>query len=347
VRQLVTRQGRTTGKLRVGVIGCGVIARKAHLPVYRDSEVDIVGVADADEQRARSCARKFRIKKWYTNHKQLLNENLNAVSICTPPATHREMTVDAAKEGTSVLVEKPMATSLQDADLMVESCRNSGVKLCVVQNYRFFPCVLEAKRRLDEGRLGHIVSVHAIARDYIEAMSSSWRFREWGVLDEFGPHVIDIINYLFGSPIEKVKVVARDYTGNLHCMSHVQALLLLENSACVDVDISWNTGAYEFSIKILGTAGTMEIDVRNNHLRETHGYSTPLEDLAALLGKSAIIAKAVLDRSYFKGALFYHKVIIREFLRSVAGDTRPPVLGEEGRAVIAVIDSIKRSMPLP
>jgi predicted dehydrogenase len=104
------------------------------------------------------------------------------------------------------------------------------------------------------------------------------------------------------------------------------------------------TGAFELSLKILGTAGTLEVDVRNNHLREIHGYSTPLEELADLSRKSFKIAGAVLNRSYFKGPLFYHAVIIREFLESIISGRNPPVTGEEGKAVVTVIDSMKQAI---
>jgi predicted dehydrogenase len=249
----------------------------------------------------------------------------------------------AAAAGANVIVEKPMAVSLADADRMIEACRESNVKLCVLQNYRFFPCLLDAKDRLAKGRIGEVVSIHAIARDFIDIMDSTWRFEKWGILDDFGPHMIDMINFLADSSVENVKVIARDYTGNLACITHVHALMLLGNRATVDLDISWMTGAFEISLKILGTAGTLDIDVRSNYLREIHGYSTPLEELRGSLGKTLTVARAVANRTYFKGPLLYHRDIILRFIESITRKTSPPVTGEEGRAVVAVIDSIKRS----
>jgi predicted dehydrogenase len=330
--------------MKAGVIGCGVVAEKAHLPAYRSLGVDLVGVADSTKEKARSCARKFKVKKWFTDYKDLLREGLDLVSLCTPPSTHSQLTIDAAKAGINVVVEKPMATNAEDAERMIGVCKASGVKLCVVHNYRFFPCVLEAKKRLEEGRLGKIVSVHAIGHDFIDFMGSSWRFEKWGVLEDLGPHVIDIVSFLCNSSIKNVKVVARDYTGNIGCLSHIQSLLLFQNGACVDIDLSWITGTFELSLKILGTAGTLNIDVRNNHLREIHGYSTPLEELGGLFKKSFKIAKAVVDRTYFSGPLQYHRLIIRKFVESIVEGTSPPVSGHEGREVVAIIDSIKKTI---
>lgn len=333
--------------MRAGVIGCGVIAEKAHLPVYRNLNIDIVGVSDLSEKRAKSCAKKFRIKKWFTDHNDLLKEDLDIVSVCTPPSTHAKITIDAAKAGKNVLVEKPMATNMQDAETMVHVCRDTGARLCVVHNYRFFPCVLEAKRRLEEGRIGKVVSMHAVGRDYIDVMSSSWRFKKWGVLEDFGPHIVDIVNFLCNSSLEDVKVIARDYMGTMGCLNHIQAILLLKNKTCVDIDLSWITGSFEISFKILGTAGTLDIDVRNNHLREIHGYSTPIEELGGLLKKSFKTAETVVNKTYFKGPILHHQLIIEKFIESIVNGTNAPVSGEEGRAVVAVIDSIKKAWNNP
>jgi predicted dehydrogenase len=183
--------------------------------------------------------------------------------------------------------------------------------------------------------------MHAIGRDYIDVMNGSWRFKKWGLLDDFGPHVIDIVRFLCNSSLKDVRVIARDYTGNMGCLNHVQAILLFSNEACVDIDLSWVTGAFEFSFKILGTAGTLEIDVRNNHLREIHGYSTPIEELASLFRKTSKIARGVINKTYFEGPLVYHKLIIRRFIESILNQTDPPIPGEEGKAIIGIMDAIK------
>lgn len=332
--------------MKVAVIGCGVIARRAHLPAYRDLGVDIVGLADASEQRARSCAKKFKIRKWYTNYHDLLEEDMDLVSVCTPPSTHAKITIDAATMGKHVLVEKPMATNLEDADKMIDACRVSNVKLCVAHNYRFFPCVVEAKKRLEDGRIGNITSIHAIGHDYIDAgaMRTPWRFNKWGVLEDLGPHLIDTINFLCNSSLEDVKVVARDFLGSMGCLNNVHAIILFNNKACAHLDLSWVTGCYEMSMKIMGTAGILDVDVRNSHVREVHGYSTPIEEFNSVLKKLFKTTKSVVDKTYFRGPLLYHQLIIKEFISSIENGTKPPILGEEGRTVIGIIDSIKRSI---
>jgi len=329
-------------RMKVGIIGCGFIAREAHLPAYQSLGIEITGVSDPIVSNARSCARKFGAKKWFKDYQDLLKEPVDLVSICTPSHTHAAIAIDAANAGKHVLVEKPMATSLEEADRMIEASEASNVRLGVVHNYRLVPCVQKAKRCVEDGRIGTILSMHVVGHDFIPT-HSGWFYYKWGLLDDIGSHLIDIVNYLCGSPMVEAKVIARDYLGSMNCFTHVLAVLLLENGAAVSLDLSWITGSYEMTFKVLGTAGALNVDIRNNHLSEIHGYSTPLEELGSTLRKLLGIGRGVLDGTYFKGYLQYHQLVIRHFVDCIANGGPTPMSGAEGRAVIAMIDSIKRS----
>jgi len=334
--------------MNVGVIGCGMIARKAHLPAYQSLDnVDIIGVSDFKEKAAKSCARKFGARKWFTDYHEMLKEDLELVSICTPNFTHAQIVKDAAEAGINVLVEKPMATSLQDADEMIDACKRSGVQLCVIHNHRYVPGLLEAKKRIGDGRIGRIVSIYAPRYNPIPMSDwsrSSWFYYKWGLLEDIGYHTIDSINFLCNSELEDVKVIARDYINNMGCLNHILAMILYRNKASAILDLSWVSGCMEGSMKVQGTAGMLNVDIRNNHVQEIHGYLTPLEDLKNQINKSYKTVKAVLDKTYFKGALQYHKQIIEDFISSIIEGKEPPISGEEGRKTVAIIDAIKRSL---
>jgi predicted dehydrogenase len=333
--------------MNVGVIGCGMIAKKAHLPAYLSlKNVDIIAVSDIEEKKAKSCGKKFGAKKWFTDYHELLKEDLDLVSICTPIFTHAQITKDAAKAGIHVLVEKPMAANVQEADDMIDSCRQSGVKLCVMHNFRFVPCLLDAKKRIDAGRIGHIVSIQATKYDLIPMSwsHSSWFYYTWSLLEDVGIHMIDAINFLCNSELEDVKVIARDYTANMDCLNHILAMILFKNKASAFLDLSWVSGCLENSLKVQGTAGMLNVDVRNNHLQEIHGYSTPLEDLKSQTKKAFRTMTSALNKTYFRGTMLYHKQIILDFISSIADGGESPVTGEEGRKNVAVMDAIKHSL---
>ncbi len=334
--------------MNVGVIGCGMIARRAHLPAYQSLDsVDIVGVSDFKEGAARFCARKFGVKKWFVDYHEMLKEDLDLVSICTPNSTHVQITKDVAEAGINVLVEKPLATSLQEADEMIDTCKRHGVQLCVMHNHRFIPVLLETKKRIDGGRIGRIVSMYATRYNPIpmsDWSSSSWFYYKWGLLEDIGCHAIDSINFLCGSEFQDVKVLARDYIKNMGCLNHILAMILFRNQASAVLDLSWVSGCMEGSLKVQGTAGMLNVDIRNDHVQEIHGYLTPLEDLKNQISKSYKTMKAVLNKTYFKGALQYHKQIIEGFIASIVDGREPPISGEEGRKTVAVIEAIKHSL---
>ncbi len=324
-----------------------MIARKAHLPIYKSLEnVNIIAVSDLDEKQATYCAKKFGAQKWFTDYHELLKEDLDIVSICTPISTHAQIAKDAAKAGINMLVEKPMASNLQEADEMIDACKQSGVQLCLMHNNRFIPCILDAKKRIDDGRIGRIVSIQATRYGLLPMAwsHSSWFYYKWGLLEDIGIHMIDIINFLCDSELEDAKVIARDFTENMECLNHISSIMQFKNGAGAFLDLSWVSGCVETSLKVTGTGGMLNIDIRNNFIQETHGYSTPLEDLKSSFKKSSRTMRAALDRSYFKGALLYHRQIIEEFILSIKEGRNSPVPGEEGRKAMAVMDAIKHSL---
>jgi UDP-N-acetylglucosamine 3-dehydrogenase len=333
--------------MKVGIIGCGMIARRAHLPAYQTLDnVEIVAVSDNIEQRAKLCQKKFNARKSFTDYRELLKENLDLVSVCTPNSTHAQIAKEAALEGINVLVEKPMATNLQDADDVIETCKQSGVQLCVLHNFRYIPCLKEAKKRIINGRLGRIVSMQATKYDPIPMIWShdSWFYSKYGPLEDTGIHMIDVINFLCDSAIKDVKVIARDYIEEMGCLNHVLSMMLFRNNASAILDLSWVSGCVESSIKVQGTAGILNVDIRNDNLQEIHGYSTPLEDIKNQTKKSIKTMRMALNKTYFKGFLLYHKQIIQDFISSISSGKEPPIPGKEGRNAVAVLDAIKHSI---
>ena len=95
--------------MKVGVIGCGAIAQRAHIPTFNSIEgVEVQAVCDINEEKAKKTAKKYKIKEYYTDYKTMLeNPSINLVSICTPPNLHAEIIIEAARAGKHVLVENP------------------------------------------------------------------------------------------------------------------------------------------------------------------------------------------------------------------------------------------------
>lgn len=126
------------GKLKIGVIGCGTIAKYRHLPEYdANPEVELVAVCDLEPERAEAYAEQYGAKA-LTDYNELLQiEELDAVSVCLPNYLHAPVTIDALNAGKHVLCEKPMATSREEAEQMIEAAAQNGKKLMIGHNQRF------------------------------------------------------------------------------------------------------------------------------------------------------------------------------------------------------------------
>jgi predicted dehydrogenase len=331
--------------MKAGVIGCGAISQRAHLPAFKKLGVEVIAVADVDEKKACSCAKKFGIPHHFASFRELLGQDLDLVSICTPNKTHAEISIESARAGKNILVEKPMATSTRDADAIIQACEENGVKVCPVLNWRYIPCVIKAKRRIEDGRIGAIVSGHAVGHDFLPMAWShgTWFYEKWGLLEDVGTHIIDIVNVLVKSQLISATTKARDFTHNMPCHSHIQSLLSYSNDAIVDLDLAWVTGTHEMTVKLLGTAGTIILDLRNDQIIETHGFTTPIEDLHNSISKLASVTWSVLKGEYFRGAILHHTQIIAEFVKSLETGGKPPITGEEARQVIETIEAIEKS----
>jgi predicted dehydrogenase len=329
--------------MKVGIVGCGAIAARAHIPSFARASVQVVAVADTDISRANSFARKFGIPHVYSDFRQLLEEDLDLVSICTPPKTHGLIAIEAAHKGKHVLLEKPMTTTLTEAEELVSACTANKTKLCVVHQYRFIPCVQEAKKRIAEGRLGKIISIHLTAHPQFPMRwaDSGWLYDKWSLLDDIGVHLLDILTFLSDANAIRVSLGAHDSTGKMGFFDSIQATIELEDSQAVYLDLSWIIGSYELTANVFGTAGKLTLDIRNNFLSEIHGYVTPFDEMSQTLRKSTGTFASALTRKYFRGTLIYHDILIRSFIDSISKGDPSPVGPLEGMRIVRFLEKIK------
>jgi len=182
-------------KLRVGVIGLGV--GRQHIRCYTELEnAELVALADPIESVVNEQARECGAKAYTDAHAMLEEEKLDAVSICTPPASHLECTQAAAAVGTHVLCEKPMAPSVDHCDGMIEACTSAGVHLTIGQKKRFHPLVIRAKEVAESDPIRWAVAKYALGR-----VEKEWFWQEddgGGPLLENSIHTIDMLRHLMG-----------------------------------------------------------------------------------------------------------------------------------------------------
>jgi UDP-N-acetylglucosamine 3-dehydrogenase len=201
-------------KLRVGVIGCGSIARHRHLPEYAaNPNVKLVAVCDNNAERALEIGEKYGVPS-YTSFVELLrNAEVDAVSVCTPNYLHAPISNAALLAGVHVLCEKPMATSEEEAKSMIETAKNSGKKLMIAHNQRFVASHQKARQLIQSGEVGKIYSFrtafgHGGPEGWSVEGKEGWFFQKdkafVGAMGDLGVHKTDLLRYILGEEIVEV-----------------------------------------------------------------------------------------------------------------------------------------------
>ena len=188
-------------KLRLAMIGCGFFAQN-HLNAWSEiPEVEIVAVCDRDPARADAACTRFGIARAYTDAAALFDaEKLDFVDIATTMETHRPLVTLAAAHGVHVIVQKPLAPSLEDCRAIVETCRAAGLRLMVHENFRFQSPILAARAALAEGRIGTPHFAQLSFRSGYDVFSgqpylaTEKRF----ILIDLGIHILDVCRAIMG-----------------------------------------------------------------------------------------------------------------------------------------------------
>lgn len=193
--------------IKVCVIGCGMIAKSAHIPAYKanSENYQIVGICDFSKDVARKTAEEFGIENYYTDAEEMLQEQQpEVVSVCAPNMFHKEYTMLALKYGANVLCEKPLAFKLSDAKEMFSFAKKQGKVLMACQSLRFLPERQAVKSLADKGEIGEIYygEMSRIRRRGIPTWGK-FHLKEYsggGALVDIGVHGIDSAIWLMGNP---------------------------------------------------------------------------------------------------------------------------------------------------
>src|SRR5689334_243687 len=197
-------------KLKTGIIGTGKVAH-LHAAALADlEESDFTAACNVNFAGGRAFAETYGVRA-YSNVREMVRDGgVQAVTVCTPHPLHAAAAIAAARAGAHVIVEKPLASSLVDCDVMIRAAAESGVKLAMISQRRLYAPVERIKQAIEEGRLGRPVlgTVNMLGwrdRAYYESnpWRGTWRGEGGGVLVNQAPHQLDILQWLMG-PVEEL-----------------------------------------------------------------------------------------------------------------------------------------------
>jgi UDP-N-acetyl-2-amino-2-deoxyglucuronate dehydrogenase len=254
--------------IKFGLLGCGRIAKR-HADLLGGGHIagaKLVAVCDVVRERADKVASRFGVPAFYSIDEFLNHKDMQAVSVLTPSGMHPAHAIAAAKAGKHVIVEKPMALRLEDADVMMNACDAAGVKLFVVKQNRFNVPVIKAREALEAGRFGRLIlgTVRVRwCRDQAYYDQDKWRGTwayDGGVLANQASHHVDMLEWFFG---DVVSVHARAATAlvNIEAEDTAVATLKFKNGALgiIEATTAVRPTDLEGSLSILGEGGAVEI----------------------------------------------------------------------------------------
>jgi len=236
--------------MRVGVIGTGNFG-KQHVRVYSELGAELVGVADTDLEKARKIAAQYATKV-YSDYKELLTQDLDAVSIAVPTIEHKQVALAAIQKGVNLLIEKPIADSIESAQEIITAAEACRVKLMVGHLERFNPAVRKLKQVIDDGILGKLVFISARrVGPFVPRIS------DVGIIVDVATHDIDIIRYFIGS--ECTSVFARS-TRYKNVKGDAAIILMGFGDVSASIEVNWYTPHRIRTLAVTGTEGIAYLD---------------------------------------------------------------------------------------
>ncbi|MGG3664589.1 Gfo/Idh/MocA family protein [Bacillus gobiensis] len=324
-------------KVKVGVIGCGSIAQHRHLPEYKMNEnVELVAVCDVNEERANSVAQQYGVNA-YTNYKELLaSGTVDAVSVCTPNYLHALISIAALNAGIHVLCEKPMATSEEEAQAMIEAAKTNGKKLMIGHNQRFVSSHQKARQLIEDGEIGKVYCFrtafgHGGPEQWSVDGKESWFFKKEeafiGAMGDLGVHKSDLLRYLLGEEIVEVGAFVETNAKDFAAVDDNAVCILKTESGIIGtLAASWAyKGNEDNSTIIYGEKAILRLEEHPVYSLVVQ-YATG-EVVNYELGKIQSNDEGGQSNSH----------VIEQFVHSIVTNEEPAVTGEEGLKSLAVI----------
>jgi predicted dehydrogenase len=317
--------------VRVALVGTGAIVVRAHLPSLRAAGAEVVAFASRSPESATAAAAEWGSGEVYTDWRAAVHrDDVDAVIVSTPNALHAEMVVEAAGAGRHVLVEKPMATTVAEADAMIAAARSAGVVLMVAHNMRFAAPVAAMRASVVRGDIGEVVGFRAAfghAGPLVWSSRSAWfldaQRAGGGALLDLGVHLADTLRMLIADEPTQCTAMLRP-SAHAGIEEAADVVLRFAGGCMGTLHASWiTTAAPDLQITLLGTEATLDYQ---------SGDDVPTLRLPAHAKGTAIrLSPATSDPTI-------------EFVRSVAaGGPAVPPTAVDGRAALAVVEAAYRA----
>ena len=331
--------------IRVAIVGCGRIARRHAdlLGTGRIRGARLAAVCDLVPERAAAFAAAHGVPGFDSTAALLAGSDADVVAVLTPSGAHAEVAIAAARAGRHVIVEKPMALTLEDADAMIAAAEAAGVRLFVVKQNRFNVPVVKAREALEAGRLGQLVlgTVRVRwCRDQAYYDHDAWRgtyAHDGGVIANQASHHVDMLGWFMG-PVESVHARGIRALVDIQAEDTAVATLKFRNGALgvVEATAATRPRDLEGSLSVLGSGGTIEIGgFAVNEIRHWN-FVAPRPEDADVRERFSVNPPNVYG--------FGHQAYYEHVVRCLEQGLPALVDGREGRASLELVAALYESM---
>jgi UDP-N-acetylglucosamine 3-dehydrogenase len=320
--------------LKAAVIGVGSIGQH-HARVYRElDDVKLVGVVDNSPQTAAKIGARFNVP-FYTDLNTLLDEQKpDLMSVSVPTSLHFEVGLKLIERGVHLLIEKPIASTLEQGEQLIDCARQKGLVLAVGHVERFNPAVMEMRRRLKEGMAGRIYKIHAQRLGPYPS-----RIHDTGVVIDLATHDIDLMRYLLQENVTRLYAETLQSI-NTDREDMFNALIRFQSGAVGVLDVNWITPTKIRRLTVTGARGMFVCDLLTQELFFYENETGPSrwDTLSVLRG--------VTEGNIIGIRIERHEplaVELKDFVSAVRDNKQPTVTGWDGletlRLAIALMQS--------
>ena len=345
--------------LKVGIVGCGGIATGKHLPSLAELDnVEVVAFCDIIEEKAVDAKMQYGTEdaRVYTDYKDLIAEELDAVYVCTPNKSHSFITIDALEAGKHVMCEKPMAKTAKEAQAMVDAAVRTGKKLTIGYQNRFRPDSMHLAKACQNGDLGDIyfAKAHAVRRRAVPTWGVFLNEEEQGggPLIDIGTHALDLTLWLMDNYKPKYVVGNAYYElakkenaanawgswdpAKVTVEDSAFGFVTMENGATIFLESSWALNTLdegEAMTTLCGTEGGADMK---------QGLRLNGEKYSRLYDEKVITDSAGV--AFYDGAGENEAIVeAKHFIDCIVGDTEPIVKPEQALVVTQILEAIYES----
>lgn len=331
--------------LKFALLGCGRIAKR-HSELLGHGQIEnakLVAVCDIVEEKAKKIGEQFGVPYFTDMNEMLTKTDMDVVTVLTESGYHAKHVIEIAKHKKHIVVEKPMALTLDDADAMIKACDEAGVKLFVVKQNRFNVPVVKAREALEAGRFGKLVLGTVRVRwcrpqAYYD--QDPWRGTwalDGGVLTNQASHHVDLLEWMLGE-VESVQAMSTTALANIEAEDTAIVNLRFKNGALgiIEATTAVRPKDLEGSLSILGEKGTVEIGGFAVNQMKVWNFTEEQEGDADVMKKYSVNPPNVYG--------FGHQAYYDHVVDAILNNTKHLVDGLQGRKSLELINAIYESI---